>query len=304
MATKPTQDPKWVASDDPAQIIEPSAAFKNNGILSGGVWSRENLNWMFNAISKWIDWVRSYALDKDNNLSDLDNKATAFTNIKQAATTTSTGVVELATDTEVQTGTDTSRAVTPKGLASRTATETRTGVVEKATSTEMSNGTADKFPDASTVKTWVDGNFVSGQAGTGTSNFRNNAQNDARFIQSSSISITSESKELDGELAGKGSLRFSRVGHQVTISASSTDFSGTNTDTDWSTDFGYIPVAYRPLVNIRNSYTLGAFMYTMSVTTDGRVIYTSYRTTDGTTVALAASAFVNNSISYNIASAT
>lgn len=41
----------------------------------------------------------------------------AFTAIKQAATTSDTGVVELATSTEVQTGTDTSRAVTPKGFA-------------------------------------------------------------------------------------------------------------------------------------------------------------------------------------------
>lgn len=40
----------------------------------------------------------------------------AFTALKQAATTTATGVVELATDAEAQAGTDTARAVTPDNL--------------------------------------------------------------------------------------------------------------------------------------------------------------------------------------------
>lgn len=42
--------------------------------------------------------------------------AAAFTALKQAATDTATGVVELATSAEVQTGTDTTRAVTPAGF--------------------------------------------------------------------------------------------------------------------------------------------------------------------------------------------
>jgi len=46
--------------------------------------------------------------------------ANAFTTLKQAATDTATGVVELATTTEAQTGTDTSRAVTPAGLRAAT----------------------------------------------------------------------------------------------------------------------------------------------------------------------------------------
>lgn len=55
-----------------------------------------------------------------NNLSDVANAATAFATIKQAATDIATGVVELATTTEAQAGTDTSRAVTPAGLRSAT----------------------------------------------------------------------------------------------------------------------------------------------------------------------------------------
>ena len=50
------------------------------------------------------------------NLSDVANAATAFANIKQAATESATGVVELATATEALTGTDATRAVTPAGL--------------------------------------------------------------------------------------------------------------------------------------------------------------------------------------------
>jgi hypothetical protein len=42
-----------------------------------------------------------------------------------AASETTAGYVELATDAETQTGTDTSRAITPANLSSRTATETR-----------------------------------------------------------------------------------------------------------------------------------------------------------------------------------
>lgn len=44
-----------------------------------------------------------------NNLSDVTTPATAFTNIKQAASTTATGVAELATAAEMVTGTDAAR---------------------------------------------------------------------------------------------------------------------------------------------------------------------------------------------------
>lgn len=51
------------------------------------------------------------------NLNDVANKATAFANIKQAATVAATGVAELATSAETLTGTDVARVVTPKGAA-------------------------------------------------------------------------------------------------------------------------------------------------------------------------------------------
>ena len=52
-------------------------------------------------------------LTKADNLGSVASPATAFANIKQAASDTETGVVELATDAEAETGTDTARAVTP-----------------------------------------------------------------------------------------------------------------------------------------------------------------------------------------------
>ena len=51
-----------------------------------------------------------------NNLSDVASAATAFTNIKQASSSTATGVIELATNAEVIAGTDTARAVTAAGV--------------------------------------------------------------------------------------------------------------------------------------------------------------------------------------------
>lgn len=58
-----------------------------------------------------------------------------------SASDTVSGIVELATNAEAQTGTDTARAVTPAALASVTATDTRAGLIELATSAEAQTGT-------------------------------------------------------------------------------------------------------------------------------------------------------------------
>jgi hypothetical protein len=57
------------------------------------------------------------------------------------ASTSAKGLVELATDTETVTGTDTVRAVTPFGLAAVVASATAKGLVELATTTEATTGT-------------------------------------------------------------------------------------------------------------------------------------------------------------------
>jgi hypothetical protein len=57
------------------------------------------------------------ALQAANNLSDVQSAATSFNNIKQDATETATGVSEIATQAEVDAGTDDARYVTPLKLA-------------------------------------------------------------------------------------------------------------------------------------------------------------------------------------------
>jgi hypothetical protein len=52
-----------------------------------------------------------------NNLSDVANAATSFNNIKQQATESVTGVAEIATQAEVNTGTDDTKIITPDKLA-------------------------------------------------------------------------------------------------------------------------------------------------------------------------------------------
>lgn len=62
---------------------------------------------------------------------------------RDQATTSTLGLVTLATSTEVNTGTDTVKAVTPSTLSGRTATETRTGLAAIATQTQVNTGTDD-----------------------------------------------------------------------------------------------------------------------------------------------------------------
>lgn len=59
----------------------------------------------------------------------------------KVASDTAKGIVELATDAEVVTGSDTARAVTPAGLHNKTASEAARGVVELATAAETTTGT-------------------------------------------------------------------------------------------------------------------------------------------------------------------
>lgn len=79
-----------------------------------------------------------------------------------AASETVAGKVELATDTEAQTGTDTARAITPANLQSVTATATRKGVAELATDAEAITGTdTARVITPANVKAVLDGRTAS-----------------------------------------------------------------------------------------------------------------------------------------------
>lgn len=73
-----------------------------------------------------------------NNLSDVASAGTAFANIKQAATTSVTGVVELATDAEAQTRSSSNVVLAPSNLASAIPAQ---GVVPSVRAT-LTSGTA------------------------------------------------------------------------------------------------------------------------------------------------------------------
>lgn len=93
--------------------------------LSGAAWMLDEDNMASDSATKVASQqsTKAYAdlkLAKASNLSDVANAATSFSNIKQAASDTATGVVELATTAETTTGTDATRAVTPDGLAGST----------------------------------------------------------------------------------------------------------------------------------------------------------------------------------------
>lgn len=70
----------------------------------------------------------------------------------RTATDTRTGIAELATQAEVNTGTDANRIVTPNTLSGRTATLTRSGLAELATQAEVDTGVdADRIVTPATL---------------------------------------------------------------------------------------------------------------------------------------------------------
>lgn len=80
----------------------------------------------------------------DVAFNDVDVSNVTFGDVtfsNPEATTDNAGVVVLATETDVTTGTNTQKAITPKALLARTSTVDRIGLVELATNTEALAGT-------------------------------------------------------------------------------------------------------------------------------------------------------------------
>ena len=88
------------------------------------------------------------ALLSANNLSDVASASTAFTNIKQAATTSATGVVELATQAEAQAKTDTTRALTAASVADFARKYTATIGDNSSTSIAVTHGLGSQYVTA------------------------------------------------------------------------------------------------------------------------------------------------------------
>lgn len=99
--------------------------------------SDEKSNWLFEQLKTVAD-AKSVTLSAAD-LTGLQQVLDAY--VPEAASETVAGIIELATSAEVQAGADTTRAVTPAGLASLTSTDTRRGLVELATTAETTAGT-------------------------------------------------------------------------------------------------------------------------------------------------------------------
>jgi hypothetical protein len=110
-------------------------AIYNTSLNSGaGGWA------LINETISLVDYV---TLTGTETLTNKTLASPAFTGTPTGldATTTARGLVELATDAEAQTGTDTERAITSANLQAVTATTTRKGVAELATDAEAQAGT-------------------------------------------------------------------------------------------------------------------------------------------------------------------
>lgn len=97
-----------------------------------------------------------------NNLSDLANAATAFANIKQAATTSTTGVVELATDGESASGVvvqgNDARLTNTRTPTDATVTTAKVAAATLVTAAEgiASNDNDTTLPTSAAVKDYAD----------------------------------------------------------------------------------------------------------------------------------------------------
>ena len=81
MAAKPGLDASWSTDNDPADNVEPTAGLKTGGVPDGGVIAREYWNYLQYVNGEYCTWVENYAMDKENNLSELTNKSTARANL-------------------------------------------------------------------------------------------------------------------------------------------------------------------------------------------------------------------------------
>lgn len=166
-----------------------------NGVAGAVVAQGERIV-LFADATNGVRAVANKGLLATNNLSDVTTPSTAFANIKQAATESATGVVELATTAEAVTGTDTARAVTPAGLeAHLDAKAASQAQMETATATDVyvAPGTQKNHPLS--PKAWAlvtfSGTTPSLAAGSGFSAVSRNSTGNYTLTFSTAMSSTS-----------------------------------------------------------------------------------------------------------------
>lgn len=175
--TKPTEDLDWATNGTVGDILEPTGGQRTKGIAQGSSWTRKRLNWMFNGLGKWIDWLQNEVrsntendarfLLESNNLSDLTNTATAIDNLglrdntdNDARFVQHTEVVNNLTSTST---TNPLSAAQGKGLQDTTVKLTGTQTVAGAktfSANPLSSAGQSGAASALTRKDYVDGNFL------------------------------------------------------------------------------------------------------------------------------------------------
>lgn len=170
------------------------------------------------------------------------------------ASTSAKGVVELATNAETQTGSDTTRAVTPAGLASVVASESLAGLAEIATQGEADAGTDDakiitplkleNFDKWATKENILDTANTASGTNSVTLNTTSGVCTFTEIVVKNSLAnftlnnnnITSNSV-LDFEIkyAGSGApvvMYYQTTANQVTFHIANLQLTGHNADTD------------------------------------------------------------------------
>ena len=144
----------------------------------------------------------------DVALEDVDVENITFGSVSfdtAAATTENAGVLALATDAEVQSGTATQKAVTPANIRALTATDARAGLVQLATTDESTAGTnATKAITPTGAKAAIDARLATNAetiSGTNTTKVVTPAGLNARTATTARtglIEIATESEVLTG----------------------------------------------------------------------------------------------------------
>ena len=170
------------------------------------------------------------------------------------ASTSAKGVVELATNAETQTGSDTTRAVTPAGLASVVASESLAALAEIATQGEADAGTDDakiitplklenfdkwatKEPVLNTANAATGTNSVVLNTTSGVCTFTQSVVKNslANFTLNNNNITTNSVLDFEIKYAGAGApvvMYYQTTPNQVTFHIANLQLTGHNADTD------------------------------------------------------------------------
>jgi hypothetical protein len=115
------------------------AAGAGSGDVNGPGSATDNALARYNSTTGKLLQNSGVTADDSGNIA-ANNLSGSNTGDESAASATASGIVELATDAETITGTDTARAVTPANIQAKVASTTAKGIVELATNAEAVTG--------------------------------------------------------------------------------------------------------------------------------------------------------------------